>query len=298
MRIEVNISLRKKGERLGTKVEIKNLNSFRSVERAIAYEIERQKRVLNNGEGVVQETRGWDEGRQRTFSQRQKEESHDYRYFPEPDLPPLFIDKEEEFKNLIAAIPELPAQKRERFKKEYGLPDGAIKILTDNKELADYFEEAVSETRSSIEKNFGLPEIKIIANYLTSDLLGLMKEKYLDFNSLRTTPRDFAHLLAMVINGTISSRVAKNLLREMVEKGEKPHQIVQQRGLEQTSDREFINLLCKKAISENPKAVADFKKGKETALQFLMGTVMRESKGKTDPKVVNKVLKELLKSGL
>ncbi len=292
MRCEVNISLN-----MGTKVEIKNLNSFRAVERVIDYEIKRQTELLEGGEEIKQETRGWDDAKQKTFSQRIKEEAHDYRYFPEPDLPVLDLKKlgfqsETEFQ--IPALPELPQQKRERFKKEFNLRDEQIEILIRDKKMSDFFEDAVSELMEA-----GLPTgsptsnpTELVFNYLTSDLVGLMNEKYLPWEELRVTPHAFGELVGMAMNKKISSRVAKDVLRQMVETAQEPNVIVKEKGLEQTSDRGFIEEATGKAINANPKAVSDYKKGKEESLQFLVGQVMRETRGKADPEIIKKILKK------
>jgi aspartyl-tRNA(Asn)/glutamyl-tRNA(Gln) amidotransferase subunit B len=302
MRCEVNISLN-----MGTKVEIKNLNSFRSVERAIDYEIERQKEVLENGGKIEQETRGWDDAKQKTFSQRKKEEAHDYRYFPEPDLPPLKISNLKSLRrtNLrgrqISNLPELPQQKRERFKKEYGLKEPQIEILVRDKKLSDFFEEAVSEL-----KDIGYPSgpegypisfmAKIVFNYLASDLSGLMNIKYLTWEELRVAPHAFGELISIIAKKEISSRVAKDVLKEMVETGKDAGVIVKEKKLEQRGDKEFIEEIVKKIIGENPQAASDYKKGKEEALQFLIGQAMRQTKGKTNPEVLKECLISLLKN--
>ncbi len=283
MRCEVNISLN-----MGTKVEIKNLNSFRLVERAIDYETERQTELLESGEEIKQETRGWDDVKQKTFSQREKEEAHDYRYFPEPDLAAINLTK----LDLGGfAIPELPQQKRVRFKKEFNLQYGQIEILIRDKKMSDFFEEAVSELKQEDRDRAKAP-IELIFNYLTSDLAGLMNEKYLPWEELRVSPHSFGELAAMIDKKEISSRSAKDVLRVMVETGKEPNAIVSEAGLEQTSDKEFIEQVARKVIELNPKAAADYKKGKEESLQFLIGQVMRETKGKTNPETLREILKE------
>ncbi len=313
MRIEVNISLAPAEHletpfplgngvsKLGTKVEVKNLNSFKAVETAIKYEIERQTDVLKEGKKVVQETRGWNDAKQKTFSQRTKEEAHDYRYFPEPDLPPLRIKEIEEFKNLQATIPELPWQTRARLKEEYGLKDAVVVILANEPKIAGFFEAAVSEVEADLGKEAAcLPvgeaknAIETTVNYLTSDLAGLMNEKYLTFEDLRVTPENFADLMVMIMGQVISSRAAKDVLRIMVETGVEPHIVVKEKGLEQVSDDGFIEAAARKAIEMNPKTVEDYKKGKVASLQFLVGVVMKETKGKSNPRKVKEVLERLL----
>ncbi len=303
MRCEVNISLN-----MGTKVEIKNLNSFKAVEKSIDYEIGRQTGILSapkgrdlasggeKGEKIEQETRGWDEAKGKTFSQRKKEEAHDYRYFPEPDLPPLNLENEEFQKELgfPLVIPELPQQKRERFAKEYSLKDEAINILVRDKQLSDFFESSVSELKeeSGGGKVTGLSEL--VYNYASSDLMGIMNAKYLGWKDLRVSPHAFGELIAMVSKKEISSRVAKNVFKEMIETGNEPNIIVKEKGLEQTQDRGFIESAVKKTIELNPKAVSDFKKGKEESLQFLVGQMMRETRGKADPEALKEILKKMI----
>src|SRR3989344_2281652 len=247
MRCEANISI-SSGKELGTKVEIKNLNSFRAVEEAILYEIERQKKVLESGESVKQETRGWDENKKHTFLQRVKESAHDYRYFPEPDLPPMkFSDSY--FELLKASIPELPAQKMARFKSEYGIPEQLVETLVQDKYLAAFWEKMVSELQgwvapSSVEEG----AIKLAANYFTSDFLGLIKGKEIPISEILVQPEEFAELIKMIVRNEISSRAAKDVLRHMVEKGGDPSTIVKDRGLGQVSDEKSLEIAEKKLI--------------------------------------------------
>jgi len=287
MRCEVNISLN-----MGTKVEIKNLNSFRAVEKGIDYEIERQTGILSakggKGEEIRQETRGWDENKEQTFSQRGKEEAHDYRYFPEPDLPAINLAE----LNLSGfAIPELPTQKRGRFKGEFGLKDEQIEILVRDKKLSDFFEAVVSETK--IEKG-KTDSVELIFNYLSSDLTGLMNEKYLNWEEVIINPHSFGELMAMISKKEISSRAAKDVLRIMLETGKEPNVIVKEENLEQISDAEFIKEIIKKIIEKNPKAATDYKKGKGESIQFLIGQTMRETKGKINPEALRKILSDYL----
>jgi len=294
---------------LGTKVEVKNLNSFKIVEQVIDYEIERQRKVLEKEDKVIQETRGWDEKKQKTFSQRSKEEAHDYRYFPEPDLPPLQISKIEEFRGLEATIPELPWQKRGRLQKEYGIPENIINNFVNDPKLASFFENVISETRAEAptlaKSEVGVPIhpkddagkriITTTINYLTSDLIGLMKEKCLSFDNLLVGPEDFSDLIELLSEDKISSRVAKDVLKEMVETGVEPHVVIKEKGLEQTSNLDAIGPLAQKAINENPKAIEDYKKGKEASIQFLIGVIMKETRGSANPQKVREILEKLLK---
>jgi aspartyl-tRNA(Asn)/glutamyl-tRNA(Gln) amidotransferase subunit B len=281
MRVEVNISLGGRAAKLGTKVEIKNLNSFRAAERAINYEIKRQAEVLNKKEKVKQETRGWDENKGETFSQREKEESHDYRYFPEPDLPPLQLSAF----GFQLSVPELPEQKRERFKKEYELREETAEIFIRDKKFSDYFEKTASEL-----KNKDL--IQLAVNYLTSDLQNLMKEKILTFGELLMSPENFAELIAMINEEKINSRVAKDVLKIMVSKGGEPSAIVKELGLGQMNDESVLIGAVEKIIAGNPSVVSDYKKGKEAAMQFLVGQGMRETKGSANPEILKKLLQE------
>jgi aspartyl-tRNA(Asn)/glutamyl-tRNA(Gln) amidotransferase subunit B len=277
------------GSALGTKVEIKNLNSFRAVERAINYEITRQSEILNKGKNIRHETRGWDENKQITFSQRGKEESHDYRYFPEPDLPPLDLRKSD-FQLGIGfpgQLPELPQQKRERFKKEYGLKDEQIEIIVSDKKFADYFEAVINKLiTSDVDKKTSDVKklIQIAANYLITDLA----------RDLTISPANFAKLIKMVAKNKITSRVAKDVLKTMIEIDEGPEEIIKREGLGQMSDESAINEIAKKIIKENPSAVDDYKRGKEAALQALIGQGMKTTKGSVNPEILAKKLKEFI----
>jgi len=302
MRVEVNISLAPeraeksvslktdtKGNlteteflisKLGTKVEIKNLNSFRAVERAIDYETKRQTEILQKKEKVVQETRGWNEDKETTFSQREKEESHDYRYFPEPDLPVLKISN---LKSQISNLPELPQEKRIRFKEQFNLKDEQIEILVQDKKFADYFEEVVSELE---DKKY----IQLAVNYLLTDLQSLMKEKMLSFEEILITPENFAELIQLIGENKITSRSGKDVLRIMIEKGGDPSLIIDEGGLEQINDEKTINDLVMQIIEENPKVIEDYRKGKQMALQFLVGQAMKKTKGSVNPQILAKTL--------
>lgn len=302
MRVEVNISLSQKSnlksQNLGTKVEIKNLNSFRAVEKASEYEIDRQSKILDKGEKVIQETRGWDDIKGKTFSQRVKEQANDYRYFPEPDLPPFQLSN---FAlQLSKSMPELPQQKRERFQKEYGIGPKETEILVQNKELADYFENVISELKywakiKEVSRDKVSSLVKLAVNYLESDLLGIMKEKNTPIKDLKITPENFAELITILWQGEISSRAGKDVLLEMFKTGADPTYIIKDKNLKQVSDEKAIEEIVKKIIKDNPKPVEDYKKGKENALQFLVGQVMKESKGKANPDKAREILKSLLK---
>lgn len=309
MRVEVNISLSKEEGKLGTKVEIKNLNSFRVVERSIEYEIQRQTKVLESGKKVIQETRGWldeatvssrrvagarvDDVKGVTVSQREKEEAHDYRYFPEPDLPPLHLTKEfiDEIK---AEIPELPQQRKTRLKRDYGLDEKSVEIFVYNKNLGEYFEKVISELPPKIPKN-QLPRlIKLATNYLITDLQGLLKGASVPGVDFLITPENFAEFITLIYKDKISSKIAKIILAEMFKTGADPSHIIEEKELVQISDLAEIEKIVKEVISENQKAVEDFKKGKENAFQFLIGQVMAASRGKVNPKLARAVLTKLL----
>ncbi len=304
MRCEVNISLSRNPNELGTKVEIKNLNSFRAVERGIEYEIERQTRILEQGNRVVQETRGWHDVKQKTLSQREKEESHDYRYFPEPDLPVLCI-KEKDIKAIKSEIPELPQARRERFSAEYGLSDKEIEIFIQNKELGEYFEKTMSELREwaksadmkrKVERQEFIKLAKICSNYMLTDLQGLLKNINISVDDRRflITPENFAEFITLIYKKEILSKIAKTVLYEMFKTGKDPSHIIKKDELSQITNKDDIEKVIKQVISKNSKPVKDFKKGKQNALQFLIGQVMKETKGKADPETVAQLLKKNL----
>lgn len=292
MRLEANASLD-----MGTKVELKNINSFNALRRAIEYELERQAGILKAGKKIVHETRGWDDAGQKTFSQRRKEESHDYRYFPEPDLPPIEVYGDDELnpETLKLKLPELPRQKRARFQKEYGLAAKDSALIVSDKGTADFFEKAVSELLEWSSHDKKPQALKLAFNYLISDLQGLVKEKELPMNDLLVSPENFAELIKMILEDLISSRAAKDILRVMVEEGGDPSDIARERGLNQISNEGALEEIAEKIIGANPQAAADYKLGKENALQFLVGQVMKETKGGANPEVARETLLKLLK---
>ncbi len=307
MRAEVNISLKSsklktQNSKLGTKVEIKNLNSLRAVEKSIEYEIKRQKEILEKGDSVIQETRGWDEKKEITVSQREKEEAHDYRYFPEPDLPPLNLN-EEFLREIKAKIPELPQGRRKRFEKEYKLDKKSIEILVFNKELGEYFEKAVSELRVWVKEKKDKLKVtdeefkklaKLASNYILTDLQGLLKGSSTKSKNFLITPENFAEFVSMIYTREISSKIAKTLLKEMFDKGTDPSQIIAEKKLSLISDEAELEKIIREILSKTPKPVEDYKKGKETALQFLIGQIMAQTKGKANPEIASKILKKLL----
>lgn len=294
MRIEANVSLN-----MGPPVELKNINSFKAVGAAIAYEIERQKEVLERGEKVAHETRGWDEAKQTTFSQRTKEEAHDYRYFPEPDLPP-FETKLFDIEGLRAGLPELPRVKQARFEKEFELSSSQAMLLVDDKHLADFFEAAVSELGADKPALRSLGEggekkpAHLLFNYLTSDLTGLLAEKGEMLKESKITPENLADLVIMIVEGGIMSRQAKDILRKMAETGEDPRAILRTENLETVKDEGEIAGVIQEVIRENSKAVEDYKKGKAASVQFLVGQAMKKLRGRGNPESLREAFKKFL----
>lgn len=287
MRIEANISVAPAGEKLGTKVEVKNLNSFRSVEKAIDEEIKRQIGVLESGGQVVQETRGWDENKQTTFSQRLKESSHDYRYFPDPDLPKLFLSELSEFRNLAETLPELPWQRRRRYSEIFGLKPEDVEVFVQDHSLTHFFDELADGLDHSLDETKDY--LKVAANYITSDVLGLAA---LAGELKLPKVGDYAELLKMIISGEISSRGAKDILATMIKDGGEPRAIAEERGLFQVSDEGAIGGIVDKVISDNQAVFEEYKSGKDKALQYLIGQAMKESKGAANPGLLKKLFEE------
>jgi len=284
LRCDANISVRRAGSRVfGTKTEIKNLNSFKALQRALAYEIERQIEVIEEGGRIVQETRTWDEGRGVTLPMRSKEQAHDYRYFPDPDLVPLVID-EEWVEDIRRSLPELPDAKRERYVREYALPAYDAGVLTSTKELADFFEACVR----------AYPNPKIVGNWIMGDLLRLLNANNMEIDGCRIKPGQLASMLQLMDRGTISGKIAKTVFEEMFASGKDPDTIVKEKGLVQISDEGAIAAVVDGVIAGNPKTVEDYRAGKEKALGFLVGQVMKATKGKANPELVNRLLKERL----
>jgi len=274
---------------LGTKVEVKNINSFKAVGAAIDYELKRQEEVLENGGMVMQETRGWDDEKLVTVSQRGKESAHDYRYFPEPDLPPIEF-KEEELEDLGRHLPELPEAKRKRLKNNFSLSDSSVETLVGEKSLADYFEAAGSELAART----GNPDYALLANYLLSDLRGLLNAKGVAIRDSKVPPEHLGHLVALLQAKRISSKIAKDLLIKMVETGEDPETLMQTHGVSLIASEADLLPIIKEVIAKNPKAALDYKSGKEEALQFLFGQAMGKTRGQADPEALRALLtKEL-----
>lgn len=281
LRCDVNISVREVGAaKFGEKVEVKNLNSFKAVKAAINYEYERQKSLIESGEKnlIIQETRLWDADRQETYSMRSKEDAHDYRYFPDPDLAPIVISGEY-IEKLKRELPELPDSRKARFISEFALSDYDADVLTSVKQLADFYEETV--------QNGAQP--KKAANWIQSELLGQIEDPENIFNCM-VKPSGIAELLKLIDNNTISGKIAKMVFKDMMETGESPQKIIDAKGLVQVSDSSEIEGIIDTVLSNNRQSVDDYKNGKEKAMGFLVGQVMKESKGKANPQVVNELL--------
>lgn len=301
MRCEVNISLykEKEGEEKlsGTKVEVKNINSFKFVEKAINYEIERQTELLEQGKKIVQETRGWDSNKNATVSQRKKESAHDYRYFPEPDIPP-FKFTQEYVDELKKELPELPEAKAKRFKEEFNLPEKDIEILTSEKDLADYFEKVVSELEDKVcAEEACLPKEKIIktaANYIITELRKHLVENNENIRDIKITPENYAEFIGFIATGKINSSAAQTVLQEMYRKGSDPSQVIEEKNLMQMENEDELEKIIKEVLKKNEKSVGDYKKGKGNALQFLVGQIMSATKGKANPQKAMELLRKNL----
>lgn len=281
-RCDANISLKpKESPFLLPKTEVKNLNSFKAVYRALEYEVERQRKILEEGGSLIQETRGWIDDKGITVPQRTKEYAHDYRYFPEPDLPPIFFSPEwiEEIK---AKLPELPDQRKERFIKEYSLPQYDVNLLTTTKAMGDYFEACI--------KLGGNP--KKVANWLLGDFSRLLNLTNTSIQDTKVSPQNLVELLSLIEEGKLSGPAAKSIFEEMFYTGRRAREIMLERGLEQISLASELEGIIDKVIASNPQAVCDYKSGKKQALTFLIGQVMKETRGKANPQIVNQILRE------
>ncbi|MBY0165233.1 Asp-tRNA(Asn)/Glu-tRNA(Gln) amidotransferase subunit GatB [Paenibacillus lautus] len=284
LRCDANISLRPWGQKeFGTKAELKNMNSFRGVQRGLEYEQFRQAEILDEGGVIVQETRRWDEAQAKTFSMRGKEQAHDYRYFPDPDLVSVHIS--EEWKEAVrATIPELPDARKARYASEYGLPDYDAAVITSSKLLADFFEDSLNYTKDA----------KSVSNWIMGDLLGYLNSNNLELSEVKITGQGLGEMIGLIEKGTISSKIAKTVFKEMLESGKLPAQIVEEKGLVQISDEGAIKGIVEQVVANNPQSVEDYKAGKQKAIGFLVGQVMKESKGKANPALANKLLVEVL----
>ncbi len=285
LRCDANVSIRPKGEaKFGTRVEIKNLNSFKAVQKAIQYEVERHTKVLESGEKISQETRLWNDDKGQTFLMRSKEEAHDYRYFPEPDLVPFTLSRES-VEKIRATLPELPADRAKRLIRDHGLSPYDAYTLVQDRKLANYFEAAIKEKAGA----------KLTSNWIQSELLALLNSKKISIENSPVKPADLAGLVRLIENNTISGKIAKDVLPEMFETGKSAEAIVKEKGLVQVTDTKQIEEAVDKALAANPKSVEDFRAGKQQALGFLVGQVMKETKGKANPKMVNEILEKKLK---
>lgn len=296
MRLEANISLSRytmnqKGERdreWGTKVEVKNINSFKALEDAINFELVRQRALLESGKKVIQETRGWNDIKKESFSQRSKEDAQEYRYFPEPDLPPMNIHSYS-MDDIKASVPELPDAKQKRFEKEYKLTELQSSILVQDKDSANYFEEVASELEKS-------DYCQTLYNYFTSDFWGMMKKEGVEVRDANISPAHFAHLISIIESKKITSRIAKDLLYEMRVTGLDPHSIMENHEWESISSDVALRPLVEKMIADNSDIVEKYKKGNTNSIQFLIGKMMKELNGKADPALLRTIFEELLKN--
>ena len=284
LRCDVNISVRKKGtKKFGTKVEIKNMNSFSAIQKAIEYEIDRQIEAIENGELIVQETRLWEEATQRTISMRKKEGSSDYRYFPEPDLPPLEVSPEQ-LKAWAEELPELPAHKRRRYEEEFGLSPYDARVLTDDRTVAEYFETAVIAGANA----------KLVANWISQDIAAYLNNNKLMITEIALQASDLAELVKLIETGTISGKIAKEILPELLSQGGSPKALVEKKGLIQISDSSAIEKLIEEIIASHPSELEKFRSGKTNLKGFFVGQVMKKSGGKADPKLTSQILDQKL----
>ena len=280
MRCDANISIMPVGAKeFGTRAEIKNLNSFKALERAIEYEVERQKEILEDGGHVVQETRTWDDAQGMTFSMRSKEEAHDYRYFPEPDLAPIIID-DAWIAKAKSELPELPDARKDRLMKEKGLQEYDAELIVADKKLAEYFDAAAACVKDA----------KAVANWLLGDVSAYMNSHNCDITGFPVSPKHLGEMIALIDKGVLSSKLAKKVFAEMLKKDEAPADLVKKLGLEQVSDEGAIQAMVDEVIAANPKSVEDIKAGKNKAIGFLVGQIMKKSRGKANPGMVNKLI--------
>jgi len=286
LRCDANISMRAQGaEELGVKAEIKNMNTFKGVKAALEYEEKRQVSLLENGEKIIQETRLWDAQKQKTFSMRSKEEAHDYRYFPEPDLVPFEIEKER-IEALKATLPELPNSRKQRFQENYQLTEYDASVLVSNKDMADYFEECAKFSR----------EWKAIANWILNKMTAEMHARGInDIWALGLEPKHLVSIIGMVASATVSATAAQTIFVKTIESKKKPEDTLKETGLVQLSDEDEIRKIAKQVIIENKKSVDDYRKGKKKAIGHLVGQVMKKTEGRANPKLLNKILEEELK---
>lgn len=288
-RCDANVSLRPEGQKeLGTKAEIKNMNSLKGVRDALGHEIKRQTEILSSGEKIIQETRLWNAGTGTTHPMRSKEEAHDYRYFPEPDLVPLELDEEYTDK-IRKGLPELPEARARRFAADFGLSGYDAGVITADKALADYYEAAVASAGAD-----RAAAAKPVANWLTNELLGRLNADGKTIAESPVPPGGLGALVAKVLDGTISGKIAKSVFEEMITSGKQPGEIIKDKGLVQITDESALAKLCDEVIAENPKAAAEYRAGNERAVGSLVGSVMKKTQGKANPQIVNTILKQKL----
>ena len=284
LRCDANISLRPLGvKKLGVRTELKNMNSFKAVQKALNFEIQRQKKLLEEGESIVQDTRLWDAQRECTYSMRTKEEAHDYRYFPEPDLMPMVV-RREWIAEIKQNLPELPERRRERFVTDYKIPPYDAEVLTSDRKLADYFENTVKE---------GGPP-KFISNWIMSELLRELNEGGISADKSPVQPKDLSKLVQLIESGRITGKTAKTVFEEMYRKGVSPDIVIKEKDLTQISDKSELASVVDKVIVENDKSVNDYKSGKKSALMHLVGQIMKATRGKANPGMVQEMLREKL----
>jgi len=285
LRCDANVSVRPaKSKSLGTKAEVKNMNSFRAVKKALQFEVDRQKKLLSEGEKVIQETRHWDELKNITVSMRSKEEAHDYRYFPEPDLLPLQVDSKM-IEKIRRSLPELPEARKERFIKVYQIPKYDAEILTSSKALADYYEKA----------SYLYSNAKILSNWIMGELIRYLNEEKIEIEDSPISPENLVAMLKLIDEGVISGKMAKNVFEKMFKARKDASQIVEESGITQITDEDELFEVIDKVIKENPRSIEDFNKGKEKALNYLVGQVMRYTKGRAKPDFVFGALKKRIK---
>ena len=285
MRCDVNVSIKKSGDKeLGTRAELKNINSFKFIEKAINFEIDRQIRLIENGESVVQETRLYDSEKNETRSMRSKEEANDYRYFPCPDLLPVIIS-DNELKEIKENLPELPEEKEIRYINKIGLDESEAKIISSSKTMANMFEAASSKT----------DDAKLVAKWLVGDISALLNKDNIDIDESNLSAENFGILIERISDGTISGKIAKSVLEEVWETASDVDEIIQSKGLVQIQDESILENIAKKVIESNPDQVSAYKEGKDKLFGFFVGQIMKETQGKANPKAVNKILKDLLK---
>ena len=284
LRCDANISIMPEGAKeFGTRAEIKNLNSFKALVRAIEYEVERQKEVIEDGGHVVQETRTWDDAKGVTLSMRSKEEAHDYRYFPEPDLVPVEID-DAWINRVKSELPELPVQRQARLMEQFGLSDYDARLIVSTKAMAEYFDRAVTVSKDA----------KLVANWLLGDVSAWLNNENKEISEFQISAEHLGELTNLLKDNVLSSKLAKKVFAEMLKEDKSPKQLVKDLGLEQVSDTGAIEKFVDEALAENPQSVADYKAGKDKAIGFLVGQIMKKSKGKANPGMVQQLLKQKL----